>query len=134
MNTRRVTADEFEYALNDMLNEIFEKTEKGIEPAVKSSTRLARRKTKANIEPSGIETRHPNDGYASGWASRVKRETHGAAGTVYNKRKPGLAHLLEKGHAKQGGGRVAGHAHIAPAADDAFKDFEKRINQLLDTL
>ena len=40
---------------------------------------------------------------------------------------PGLAHLLEKGHASVGGGFVSGREHIAPAADEAFDDFERRL-------
>lgn len=41
---------------------------------------------------------------------------------------PGLAHLLEKGHASVGGGFVSGREHIAPAADEAFADFEERLS------
>lgn len=44
---------------------------------------------------------------------------------------PGLAHLLEKGHASIGGGFVAGKEHIAPAADEAFSKFE---NDLLEAI
>lgn len=45
---------------------------------------------------------------------------------------PGLPHLLEKGHAKVGGGRVPAIVHIAPAADVAFKLTEKLIVEGID--
>lgn len=37
---------------------------------------------------------------------------------------PGLAHLLEKGHARVGGGSVPAYKHIEPAAEKAFDHFE----------
>ena len=45
---------------------------------------------------------------------------------------PGLPHLLEKGHATTGGGRVAGREHIAPAADEAFAVFEEAVSDGVD--
>lgn len=44
---------------------------------------------------------------------------------------PGLAHLLEKGHASIGGGFVSGREHIAPAADEAFDNFEKYLEEAI---
>lgn len=45
---------------------------------------------------------------------------------------PGLAHLLEKGHASIGGGYVPAYEHIAPAADTAFGRFEDLLEQAIE--
>lgn len=57
--------------------------------------------------------------YAKGWRRAKKnRGTGQYARIIYNARKPGLAHLLEKGHALRGGGRAAAFPHIAPVAEE----------------
>lgn len=65
--------------------------------------------------------------YASGWASKVEDGRFSAQGIIYNKSLPGLPHLLENGHAKRGGGRVPGRAHIAPVESELIKQFEDAI-------
>ena len=63
--------------------------------------------------------------YRKGWAIRTKREKYGINVLVYNKAKPGLTHLLEKGHATRNGtGRsypadTPAHVHIKTARDNA---------------
>lgn len=70
--------------------------------------------------------------YKDGWASKVEKENAVSINIkVYNKKKPGLTHLLEKGHAKRGGGRVSGIPHIAPAEQRAAEDYEKRLKARL---
>lgn len=64
--------------------------------------------------------------YASGWTSEVESSRTGPRATIYNKH-PGLPHLLENGHAKRGGGRVPGRAHIAPVEDELVKAFEEEV-------
>lgn len=54
--------------------------------------------------------------YARSWATKkTKENSHTLEMTVHSKDRYQLAHLLEKGHAKRGGGRVPGKPHIAPA-------------------
>ncbi len=64
--------------------------------------------------------------YAKGW--RRKKTSNGYV--IHNKRYY-LTHLLEHGHAKRGGGRVDGKAHIGPAEQQAINDFEQRVREKL---
>lgn len=65
--------------------------------------------------------------YSRGWASEPDGEDAAAkAYRIHNKSKPGLTHLLEKGH---GGPHPAGaHPHIAPAAEAGIAELERRIH------
>ena len=54
--------------------------------------------------------------YRKSWTTKKTREnSHTLEMTVHSKDRYQLTHLLEKGHAKRGGGRVAAIPHIAPA-------------------
>ena len=70
--------------------------------------------------------------YKDGWASKVESENAVSVGIrIYNRKKPGLTHLLEKGHAKRGGGRVEGQPHISTAEENAIENYEKRLKERL---
>lgn len=70
--------------------------------------------------------------YAKSWAAKTTKETANAMEiVVYSRNRYQLAHLLEFGHAKRGGGRVAGRSHIAPAEQDGIKQLEKDIERSL---
>ena len=70
--------------------------------------------------------------YGKSWA--VKTMTQSANKlevVVHSKNRYQLAHLLEKGHAKRGGGRVGGRAHIAPAEQHGMEQLEQDIERAL---
>lgn len=69
--------------------------------------------------------------YASGWTSQIETNQYSAQGVIYNKKVPGLPHLLENGHAKRGGGRVDGKVHIKPVEDEIVRTFEEAIKKAL---
>lgn len=70
--------------------------------------------------------------YAKGWKVKKDNGKGYATRIIHNKDKPGLAHLLELGHAKRGGkGRVEGIPHIRPAYDKYVPDMEKRIEDII---
>ena len=80
--------------------------------------------------PEGLGSKKGH--YKDGWVSKVESENAASIGIrVYNRKKPGLTHLLEKGHAKRGGGRVEGVPHIGPAEQKAVEDYEKRLKERL---
>ena len=54
--------------------------------------------------------------YANSWAVKKTGETSQSLQvTVHSRNRYQIAHLLEHGHAKRGGGRVRAIPHIAPA-------------------
>ena len=70
--------------------------------------------------------------YAKSWtAKKTKENSHSLEMTVHSKNRYQLAHLLEKGHAKRGGGRVSGKPHIAPAEENGVQMLENLIEEAL---
>ena len=71
--------------------------------------------------------------YAHSWsASLTEEKSHAMHMTVHaNPPEYRLAHLLENGHAKRGGGRVNGKPHIAPAEKNGEILLENLIREAL---
>lgn len=69
-------------------------------------------------------------GYAKSWRVKVLTETASEIGVVvHNAKWYMLTHLLEHGHAKRGGGRVAARPHIADAEQAGIEEFMKEIEK-----
>lgn len=76
-------------------------------------------KTSSNTKKTGS--------YNKGWrAKKVKNKI-----IVHNKTNYQLTHLLEKGHVKRGGGRVAPRVHIRPAEQRAIENFLEKVEQAI---
>lgn len=91
------------------------------------------RKTAISVKKEISENAPKRTGkYAKSWATKkTKENSHALEMTVHSKDRYQLAHLLEKGHAKRGGGRVAGRPHIAPAEENGVQMLETMIKEAL---
>lgn len=71
--------------------------------------------------------------YAKSWRTKKTDETMTSVSYVVHAGPSGyrLAHLLEYGHAKRGGGRVAARPHIKAAETRGIRSFEEKIRRNL---
>lgn len=70
--------------------------------------------------------------YKRGWTSTSTLTHTGATATVYGRSGTyQLAHLLENGHAKRGGGRVPPAVHIKPVEEWAESELERLVTMEL---
>ena len=69
--------------------------------------------------------------YKSGWARKKLTSGGEISYIIYNRKKGSIAHLLEFGHAKVGGGRVTGKPHIRPPYDRGVPIMERRIEAII---
>ena len=112
-------ADRFMADLQAILDNVQEVADESLEAGVKAGCALAKDEWQAGAPAK-------TGGYAKSIRYRVKGSGREVQGHVYST-KPGLPHLLEKGHAKAGGGTTRAIVHIAPAADDGFEMAEQVI-------
>lgn len=61
--------------------------------------------------------------YAKGWGYKTENGRLFVRGYIYQQEVPGLAHLLEHGHALPQGGRTAPKPHVAPAQEKIKENF-----------
>ena len=95
----------------------------------KAAVRKAGKSVKADIAANAPKR---TGAYSKSWTVKTQKETANSLEVVvHSKNRYQLAHLLEHGHAKRGGGRVAGKPHIAPAEEKAIKQLEEEITKKL---
>ena len=93
---------------------------------VAKCARKGAKRAKAHAAKGG---RHAWSGeYVNGFSSHVKRGPE-TTGEVGNKTKPGLVHLLEKGHATLTGRKTGAFPHMAPAFDDIKEEFARQVSE-----
>lgn len=124
-SSRPVDADAFGSELSSLLGSMVDAVVDGVKPAVQKGAKVARDEWRANAP---VRT----GAYAKSITYRVKGSGADVTAEIGSSTLPGLPHLLEKGHAKVGGGRVAARVHIAPAAEDAFDATEEAFERLVD--
>ena len=140
-----IEADAFGKTLEELLEKVNHKVGDEAGPAVESALKKGEKAWRKNARDSFSGTY-----YVGGWGKpgRGRAVTAGAyarsirhhmlrrggnpEGEIGSAKLPGLAHLLEKGHAKVGGGFVSGRLHIAPAAKEAFSDFEDELDKAIE--
>ena len=120
-----VKVDELANAVNDMLEEYKNLAADEMKTAVKAAGRTVKEDINASAP---VRTGK----YAKSWTNRVTAESStGIAVTVYSPSRYMLAHRLENGLAKRGGGRVRAIPHIKPAEDHGIEQLERDLARAL---
>lgn len=113
--------DDFSVRLTDILADYAEEVQEAVAQAVEETGKRALKTVRAK---SPVRKGRGGGRYKKGW--RMQKVRSGVFGTqsavtIYNAADGPLVHLLEHGHQKAGGGRVAGIPHVQPAADQAAR-------------
>lgn len=113
-------------AVMDTLEEYADLAAEDVKQAVKDT---------GDVVKDDIRSHAPKDtgAYAKSWAVKKMKETSDSLTVVVHSRnRYQLAHLLEFGHAKRGGGRVSAQPHIAAAEQKGIEYLEDEIRKALE--
>ena len=125
MATDRCRIDQMAHVIMEGLQEYADLATEDMKAAVKK----AGNKAKSDVQAGGpVKTGK----YKKSWAVKTTKENANAMEvTVHSKNRYQLAHLLEFGHAKRGGGRTRAFPHIATAEEAAAELLEKEVEKAL---
>lgn len=118
--------------LKQQLADIFEEYGDELRDEVEGTISKVGKDVTKRLREISDQKHHRTGGYARGWAvTKVEKTWKGYDVTIYNKTKPGLAHLLNNGHVLRGGGRVSGDGHIDQtdtyAQEKLYTEMEKAL-------
>ena len=122
---RTIQIDELADVINEGLKEYADLATEDVKSAVRKSAKAVKDQINGSAP---VRTGR----YAKSWKVKTTAESaNGLEQTVYSPNRYMLSHLLEKGHAKRGGGRVRAIPHIAPAEEMGIEMFEGLIEKAL---
>lgn len=123
MADRRVSVDQMAEAIAQSMAEYAELSNE----TMKKSVTEVGQSVKKDIQ-SGAPVKTGR--YKKSWAvQKVKENANTLVVAVHSRDRYQIAHLLEHGHAKRGGGRVAAIPHIAPAEQRGAEELVSKIER-----
>ena len=126
-----VSSSKFSESMQKILNEYGDDVLEVTRRLVKKAGNEARDRLKKVSPRRPKSSKH----YADGWtAGNYTWSTLGAHVTVYNAKKPGLAHLLENGHANRKGGRTPAYVHIKPVEEEVIRTLEENVRRAIENV
>lgn len=121
----RVSIGNMADAIMKELNAYADMTADGVKTAVQRAAKTVKSEIQAGAP---VKT----GAYKKSWAAKNTAESANKLEiTVYSRNRYQLAHLLEHGHAKRGGGRVAARPHIASAEQSGIEQLEQEIERCI---
>lgn len=124
-----IDVDAFAASIDQLLGEIDRDVTSAANKAVPQSLRKGAKELRETYATFGKHVW--SDEYREGFTSRTSRTGKQVEGEIGNKNKPGLVHLLEKGHATLNGRRTNAYPHLAPAFEELQEDFVERMERLI---
>ena len=121
----KVSIDQMASVIMDGLKEYADLATDDLKAAVKKTGNEVRKQIQSTAPKASGK-------YSKSWSVKTTKESsNGIEVTVYSRNRYQLAHLLEFGHVKRGGGRVAARPHIAAAKQAGIESFEQAIERSL---
>ena len=125
MSLAKINISQMGIVVGEILDEYKEYTTDNVKEAVKAVA-------KESVNELKRTSPRRTGKYAESWKAKITGESSSdIAITIYSPTQYRLTHLLENGHAKRGGGRVAAIPHIAPVQDAADMLIEEELQKRL---
>jgi hypothetical protein len=123
--SRNMSIDDMDSAIMAELGKYADLAADDLKDAVKETAKSVRKDIQDNAP---VDTGK----YKKSWSVKnVHEDSESIDLVVHSRNRYQIAHLLEHGHAKRGGGRVAARPHIAAAEEKGEKQLVETIKQKL---